>query len=263
MSTLGLLLVGVLPGAFLIFIGVGHLWNYVRLKRSSPIEIRHAEAAAGEVELTGTARVHEETSRSPFTDTRTLIHKWKVEGYSSSGSDGATWPQLDSGEATHSFLLEDETGAVLVDTKGATPYRRTTTTIEVAPEESPPAPIAQFLQSSDELDPDPDRTYRYTESRLDPGTDVHVFGPIRDPGSSANLPGSVDAVVGVKEPERDLTTSALTLSAIVDQLTTAPEQFIVTNADKSGAERQMLTIGGVALGVGLLFLGVSGLLLIG
>ena len=263
MNVLGLLLFGVLPGAFLVFIGVGHLWNYVRMRRITPTDIRDVDATTGEVELTGTARVHEETSRSPFTDTRTLIHEWKVKGYSSSGSDGPSWPQLDSGDATHAFLLEDETGTVLVDPEGATPYLRTTTTIEVAPDESPPPAVAQFLQSSDEFEPNTDRTYRYTESRLDPKSDVHVFGPVREVGSSANLPASVDAVIGVEASKQDRTLNDLTLSAIVDQLTTGPDQFIITNAGESGAERQMLTIGGVSLGVGLLFMGVSGLLLVG
>lgn len=263
MSTLGLLLVGVLPGAFLIFIGVGHLWNYVRLRRTTPTDIRQVDSSSGEVKLTGTARVHNETSRSPFTDTRALIHKWKVKASSSSGSDGSSHPQLDSGEATHSFLLEDETGTVLVDTEGATPYLRTTTTIDVAPDASPPPSIAQFLQSTDEVDPDPDRTRRYIESRLDPGSRVHVFGPIREPRSSDDCPPSVDAVVGGEESRRDRAMKDLTLSTIIAQLTTQPEQFIITNGDEDGAERQMLTIGGVSLGVGLLFLGVTGLLLVG
>lgn len=253
MSLLAPLIFGVLPGALMAFVGAGHLWNYVRLKRSDPVDIQRLDASSGTVELIGTAHVHEETSRSPFTDTETLLCDWKAEYYSHS-REGSNWKLLTSGQARHSFLLEDGTGTALIDTDGASPYLEETTTIEVEAGESPPPPIQEFLETTDEIDPEADRTRRYHESRLDPDTDAYVFGPVRESDTS------VDAVIGVENPsDRGLTIGEddLTPSKIAEKVNSDTDQFIITNADESGAERQMLKIGAIWLGLGLLFLVVS------
>jgi len=252
MTVLAALIFGVLPGALMTIIGAGHLWNSARMKRSDPVDIQHVDVPSGTVELTGTAQVHEETSQSPFTNTETLLCDWNAEYYHPT-HEGSNWNRLTSGEARHSFLLEDETGTVLVDIDGASPYLRETTTIEVEAGEAPPPPIQEFIEATDEIDHEEDRRRKYYELRLDPGADVHVFGPVRDPGST------VDAVVGVENPDgRGLTIGEddLTWSKIADRITTNPDPFITTNAGETGAERQMLKIGAVCLGVGLLFFAV-------
>lgn len=253
MSLFAALVFGVLPGVLMAVFGAGHLWNYARMKRSDPVDIQHVDVPSGTVELTGTAQVHEDTSRSPFTDTETLLCDWKAEYYSPS-REGSNWNLLKSGETRHSFLLQDETGTVLVDIDGASPYLQDTTTIEVEGDESPPPAIQEFLEASDEIDREHDRTRRYHESRLDPGDDVHVFGPICEPGSS------VDAVVGVENPdERGITIGEddLTWSTIVDKVNSDTDQFIITSAGETGAERQMLKMGAIWFGMGLVFLVVS------
>lgn len=254
----------VLPGALMVFFGAGHLWNYARMKRSDPVDIQHLDVPSGTVELTGTAQVHEETSRSPFTDTETLLCDWKAEYYSPS-RQGSNWNLLESGQTRHSFLLEDGTGTALVDIDGGSPYLQDTTTIEVEEDESPPPAIQEFLEATDEIDREHDRTRRYHESRLDPGNDVHVFGPVRESGSSVDSSTPIDAVVGVENPEeRRLTIGEddLTVSNIADKVKPDPEQFIITNAGETGAERHMLKIGAIWFGLGVVFLVVSTVVLI-
>lgn len=252
-TTLAVLLFAGLPGAFMVLIGAGHAWNYIKLKRTDPVDIRHLTIPSGEVELVGTARAHENTDRAPFTDTESLLYEWKVTQYSPSpSSSGSNWSRLDSGDRAHPFVLEDETGTVLVDTSGASPYLQTTTVIEVEGDESPPPPIDEFLQSTDELDREHNRTRRYHESRLDPDGDVHVLGPVRESG-----PQTVDAVIGVDNPDRAIVVGEDSLSTIIDKLKSENRQFIVTNADEHGAEQQMLKIGALFFGVGVLFLGVA------
>jgi hypothetical protein len=257
MSFFAALLFCAVPGAFMGFVGVGHLWNYARLRQTDPVPVRELRSPSGAIELEGTARPHEHTSRSPFTDTRTLVHEWKVEEYSAS-EQGSKWSQLASGDEQHSFRLEDDTGTALIDIRGGSPYLQTTTTITVEPDESPPPAIAQFLQSSDEVDREPNRTRRYSESRLDSGAPVHVYGPVRNDAPAADARASVDAVIGVDDPDRGFTVGedSLNFSNLAELFTAEAEQFIVTNAGEREAEQQMLKIGLLFSGVGLLFLGV-------
>ncbi len=264
MTTPAVLLFAGLPGALMVVIGVGHMGNYLKLKGTDPVDIRDLTVPSDEVELVGTARVHENTGRTPFTDTESLLYEWKVKEYrpspgssASSASSGSNWSLLDSGDQAHPFVLEDETGTVLVDTNGASPYLQTSTVIEVEGDESPPLPVAQFLQSTDEVDREHDRTRRYHELRLDPGGDVHVLGPVRESG-----PQAVDAVIGVDNPDRAIVVGEDSLSTIIDKLKSENSQFIVTNADEHGTKQQMLQIGALFFGMGLFFLGIAGLVVV-
>lgn len=252
---LAVIVFGLLPGALMAFLGAGHLWNYLRLKRSDPVDIRQLNAPAGAVELVGTARAYEDTSRSPFTGTESLLHEWKVEKEGAGRRSGQML--LGSGQTTHPFLLQDGTGTVLVHPAGASRYLQTSTTIEVGADESPPPAIREFLETTDEIDREHDRTRWYYERRLDPGGDAYVFGPIREAAPSFDFPEPIDAVVGVENPgERRLTIGEdeITLSKILERARSNTEQFIITNADESGAEGQMLKIGALWLVLGVLFL---------
>ncbi len=242
-------------GMVVTLIGVGHLWNYRRMKGASPADVRRLDDEGDEVELAGTAEVHETSSRSPFTDTETLVQEWKTEEYSQSSRSG-NWNTLDSGESTHPFVVETDTGDVLVQATDATPYLETTTEIRVAPDESPPPPVAEYLTNTEGVERDHDQARRYVESRLDPGGDVHVFGPVRETGLSVDLPGGVDAVVGVDDPDYGWTAGEDSLSDLVEQVRSDTDQFIVTNADETGAQRRMLRIGALWLGLGLVMLSV-------
>jgi hypothetical protein len=252
-------LFGGVVGAFLSFFGVGYLQTYARLKQSTPVPIQTVSPPSGAIELVGTAHRDQHTSRTPFTDTESLIHQWEVRERRPAPSDGGpSWTRLASGEQRHAFRLDDDTGAVRVNPQGASLHLQPTRTIEVAPNESPPPPVAAFLQSHNELDSAPDRPRRYQESRLDPGTDVHVLGPARVPPESTSRAGRVNAVIGVDAPaDRGISLADDSPATMLNKLTTDADPFIITNAGEAGTERQMLTHGALLLGLGLLFLAVS------
>ncbi|PSP28767.1 hypothetical protein BRC65_01375 [Halobacteriales archaeon QH_2_65_14] len=252
------------PGVLMAVLGLGHVGNYVRMKRLEPVDIRTMDEQSGEVELTGTAGAHEGTSLSPFTSTETVVQEWTVKAYNPRGRR-SNWTLLDSGEDSHPFVLEDSTGSVLVDPAGASRYLASTTTIEVEPDESPPSPIREYLDGTDDVDSNPSRKRRYTESRLDPGGNAYVLGPVRESGHSVDLPAGVDAVVGVENPdERGITVGEDGLSEVVEQVKADTDQFIITNSGERRAQRGMLWRGILFFGAGLVFVTVPlALLLLG
>ncbi len=264
MTVFTAILLGGIPGAFMTFIGIGHFWNYIRLRRNDPVPIRRIQSPSGSIELEGTARLHEDFSRSPFTNTQCPVHEWKVEErkaehHSSETSNLGTWSRLDSGDERHPFRVEDDTGIALIDVAGASPYLQTTTTIEVEPDESPPPAIDQYLQSTDEVDREHTRPRRYSESRIDPGAPVHVYGPARKSNPEGPTLEFVDAVIGAHDPDREFT---LRPSTLIDRFQSGPQQFIISNAGEEEAERKMLSIGVIFSCLGLLFLGIPALMMI-
>jgi hypothetical protein len=242
-------------GALMAFVGGGYLWTYHRLQGSSPVELRTLGDPGGEVELAGTARVHDETTRTPFTDTESLVYEWKVQEYSPGpGSESPSWLTQDSGSANHPFVLYDGTGTALVEAHGSSPHLQRTTEVEVGPGETPPGPIAEYIDAADAVDREFDRTHRFEERRLDPGDEVHVLGPVRESGASFDLPGGVDAVVGVENPgKRGWTVGEDSLADLREQIGSDTVQFIVSNADEAGAEKHLRSMGALWFGLGVFF----------
>lgn len=87
---------------------------------------------------------------------------------------------------------------------------------------------------------------------------MHVWGHIRDSNPSLDDSASVNAVVGVENPnERGITIGEDDPSSIIDQIGSDTEQFIITNTDEGEAEQQMFQSGALRLAMGLLFPAVS------
>jgi len=243
-------------GGFLAFVGVGYLQTYRNVRRMDPVDIRALGDPTGSVEFEGTAEAHEETFQSPLTDTDCLVHEWRVERYRKS-TNGSNWRTRDSGEASTRFLLDGETGAVLIEPGGASIHAEESDTVEVDPDESPPAPVQAYLRETDAVDSDPDHKRRYHESRLEPGDDVYVYGPVRENAHSADIPGPASAVVGLENPdEHRLELGGTSLSDVLDRVRSDGEvdRFLLANDDEASAERTFLNIGLFALAVSLFFL---------
>lgn len=248
-------------GLYFVARGGVYLSTYLKSTRSDPVAMSRLSDDSATVELAGTARAHEQTVRARFSDTETLICESEiVEG------TGDMAHEKGSDRADTTFLLEDDTGAVLVDPAGATLQMETTSRIRVDAEEQPPEPIAEFLDSTEWLDTDTLRTRRYIESRIDPGDEVHVYGPVREVGHSVDLPAGVDAVVGASDPhEGPVDVTNLTVSGIVDRFMSDVERvFIITTGDEPTAAGKLRRNGliGLAFGVPLLALAI-GIILIG
>lgn len=239
-------------GGVITLVGVGYLQTYLRARRMDPVDIRQLTDTNDEVELTGTARPHEETSISPFTNTECLVHEWEAERYHGGGR-GPNWITLDSGEKRHPFRLEDETGTVLIDPNGGTVEWTTEDTIEVAPDESPPAMVRSYLEETESVDAEHERKRKYTEKRLEPGEDIHVLGPVRRLAHSVDMPGGANAVVGVDDPDRGFTVGEDGLTELVDQIKTDTMQFIITTGEEAEAQTHLLKKGLFIAGFGIVF----------
>lgn len=251
LALFGLSLVG---GGFVVLVGVGQLQNYWAMRGSEPADVRHLEAASDSVELAGRARAHDGPWRSPFTATPTLVAEWEVSQYEHGGtSTGKTWRFVDGGERRDPFRLDADAGRVLVEPGGAQLNVDTTETVEVAPDESPPPAVDDFLEADDRVDREPDRPRRYREARVEPGDDVHVFGPVRAVAPDPEVPNGVDAVVGVEDhEERAIQVGEDDLSTMAEKVDRENFRYVLTKGEEAEAERRQLKSGLFWLSVGLL-----------
>lgn len=158
----------------------------------------------GPIELRGTARAADEVVSGPFTGEVSLLCETRVEEYRSSRY-GGSWREIDSGSWSVPFLLEDDSGSVLVDPRGAD-VRLGSDVVRIGVDggSAPPERIRRYVDAhglsceNRRLDLGPlsiprgaDR--RYTERRIRPGAELYVLGRARPEATGV---GSVDAVVG-------------------------------------------------------------------
>lgn len=157
------------------------------------------------IELHGRARADGTVRSGPFTGMDCLLCETVVEEYESS-QHGGSWTEVDSTTRSVPFVLEDESGSVLVDPRMAdVRLDRDTESIRVDGGIAPPDRIQRYIEDNDDVSCENSRLdlrlfsvatgadRRYTERRLRPGGDVYVLGESRpEPGRS----GSANAVVG-------------------------------------------------------------------
>lgn len=237
-------------GALLAFVGLGYVSTYARMKRADPVDVRQLDDQSGVVELTGTARRHEATDSSPFTDTESLVHRWRVvrRNPDQSGPEGPKWSTVDTGTETHPFLLDDGAGTVLVDPEGASLELRTRESIEVDGGESPPAAVTDYVETTEDVGRVDERRRRFYEDRIEPGDAVHVLGPVRETDTPVDQPDDVAAVVGVKDPgERGFTVGEDGLSDLAEQIRADTDRYVISDAGESGAQRHHLILKDISI----------------
>jgi len=254
MSLLGRAVVFLLSaagGGFLALIGVGYLQNYLAM-RGQPADVRRLGPGAGSVELVGKARAHGDPMRSPFTDTPTLLTEWQVREYKSTGSShGKGWSSIRWEDRGEPFVLDTTTGRVLVEPGGAQLNADENETVEVAPDESLPPGIAAFVDADEHLDRESSYPRQYRETRIDPGDQVHVFGPVRVVAPDPTLPTDIDAVVGVENhEERTIQIGEDDLSTVRQKISHDDFRFVLTRGDEDMAERRQLRNGLVWVAIG-------------
>lgn len=169
--------------------GIVFLRASIRMFRTDTTDAGAVSRTMDEVALSGTARPVDEPMSARFEDADTLLNSWQMAEYS--GGSGSGWVPQESGTDTEPFLLDDGTGAVLVDPEGAEWVIDVDHT-KVVDEDMPPRPIREFLAEVDRM-PNAEkdgavRKRRYREKRLDPGGDVFVYGPVKE-GSVEGVPG--------------------------------------------------------------------------
>lgn len=235
-----------LPGLFVLAYGLREGLVGYRLHATDPTPIADLANVSGPVEVTGTARIRDGTVEAPLTGTPCLAYEWRVTERRRDGDGDTTWTTVASGDSSVPFLVDDGVASVLVDPANADLRLAEAREFRVGSGERPPEAVRAFV----EREPDVDSGYRefsvgpfdlssgnarrYTESRLDPGEPVYVYGTTTYAPGESREAGQVNARVEGGRP------------------------FVVADGTESEATRRVLlrAIGFVAFG--LLWLGLVG-----
>jgi hypothetical protein len=76
-------------------------------------------AAMGKCEVQGRAKVLGEALTGPFSGLPCLWYHWKVEEARRDSRGNTSWSTLDEGKSFEAFSLEDETGSIRIEPRGA------------------------------------------------------------------------------------------------------------------------------------------------
>jgi len=186
----------------LIFIGfllvLGTYWIYKRIEpvywatvlgRSTPTSVREASDTQGVTELEGRAVPTGAPAESPFTGTVCLAYEVEIEQYERGVTSASSkWKTIFRDRDAVPFRFEDDTGSVAVDPATVSLLSGSEDTIEVDGSSTAGEPIASYLRKIN-LEPGEGSTgtlgilptgdeRRYSEKRLAPDEEVHVYGPI-------------------------------------------------------------------------------------
>ena len=138
--------------------------------------------AMGLVEVSGEVVVTEKNLRSPFSNNDCVYYKYTVEEYRSSGKS-SRWVTIDSGERGTYFYLNDDTGFVLVDPKGAEVDIPLDFEFKSGFGTDPPEQVKQFLRSRGISFEDflgVNKTMRFREYFIAPKDKLYIMGTAGD-----------------------------------------------------------------------------------
>jgi len=177
-------------GGFIVGV-LAIMWGFDEYRKTSLIRntptSKIRSMAMGLVEVKGTTKVADEPLESPFSGEACVFYKYEVEEYKQRGKR-RHWVTIDEGRNGASFYVDDGTGQVLVDPRGADLEVPADGTIHVDGGETPPFKVAEFIADNDNVDSedssvdlgiaevDTGNNRRYTEYFVTPGEDVYVFG---------------------------------------------------------------------------------------
>lgn len=153
----------VLDGVNVVLLGLKSYDTATEIGSNDPVPAADVADAAGEnghVEVTGTAQSNGNVLQSEFTDTDCFVHRWKRYEREKQSSDNSTWELRGEGGHELPFVVADDSGTVRVDPQVAEVSLDTQTR---------PGFIARYLAGE-----------KRTESRLDLGQTVHVYGAYLD-----------------------------------------------------------------------------------
>lgn len=195
-------------GGVLLAYGGSKLRPVYHILTNDPIAVRELVSHTGPAEIEGTARVDEDgrTVRAPFSESECLVCEYEAQEFRSTGQS-SYWETLDEGLLSVPFLVEDASGAVRVDAEEVELHVGEEFT-EVSAGEQPPEHIARYIDETDEVDSQHDRTVnlvvtemnvgtnqRFVERRLDVGDSVYVYGDVERGPASEWGSGVVDAIL--------------------------------------------------------------------
>jgi len=215
---------GLLVGAAASYQGWRTLAPARDILRNDPVAVRDLLYEEGPVEVSGTARVDADagTAFAPFSGTECLAYEYEAQEYRGGGQH-AHWQTVDEGLRAVPFLIEDDSGTVSVDPRGAE-IHLDEETMTIDPGERPPDQIERYIQQTEDLELQNDtidlvvtelntgNRQRFVERRLDVGESVHGYGDVGKARAGEWGTRTVDAVLQHGEdvplvisdaPERD------------------------------------------------------------
>lgn len=167
-----------LIGVALLAVAAREAWLALRYRSRRPTPVGELTGASDQVVVSGIARRAERTIEAPITGRDCLAYGWRVSDLRTvRGLDGSVRTrQYDVGTDRDAvpFLVEDDTGSVLVDPTGAELRLAEEWVREPARD---PVERADVLTGGDQLGGEA-RAREYYESRLDVGETVTVGGQV-------------------------------------------------------------------------------------
>lgn len=171
---------GFAGGLYLFFKGFGWL-KLKRLIENMPTS-KVRSLAMGLVEVYGSVKPYDKTLISPLLKRKCFYYNYSVQEMRGSGKN-AHWVTLKKETDMVHFNLEDSTGKVLVDPKGAKFDVETDFRFESGFGKDPPALIRDFLKRSNlsfETFLGINKKMKYTETLVEPNDKLYVLGTAGD-----------------------------------------------------------------------------------
>lgn len=134
----------------------------------------------GFAEMKGDVKPADDTLQAPFSGKDAVTYEYQIEEWRYDGDDH-DWEEVEDGREGTTFYLDDGTGKVLVDPRGALLDIPQTKRTVVRSSENLPEPIAQYEEGSIP------RKRRYTERALTLDDDIYLLGDaLERPGISSS-----------------------------------------------------------------------------
>jgi len=153
------------------------------VKNTSTERIR--SVALGRTELNGVARPDGETCDQPFTAGECVYGTWRVREWKEANphddeDDSKTWKTVSSGTVGDGLVLEDDTGAILLENPSTDLSDELETSETVGRGTIPDGRTAEFLESQN-ISVASDHRRRYEQGVIPAGTELYAFGEaVRD-----------------------------------------------------------------------------------
>lgn len=167
---------GFLLGIGMVAIGVSKYRQRALVRNTPTQSIRGI--ARGRAAVQGTAHRAVDILPQPFSHDTCLYYSYEIEEYTSAGNNSRTWRRIDTGTDAVPFLVDDDTGKILVGAQVYATWQLTdekTTERVIDRRETPPAEIVSFCKQRD-IEPVASQKRRYTQEVLPVSASVSVFG---------------------------------------------------------------------------------------
>lgn len=167
----------VVAGPLLMVVGGKKLQQSYSVFTNEPVGAGEVHLEDGVAEVEGTAKRFEKTLSGKYSDETALAQSWKrerkQEREQDDGSTSTSWTTVNRGSNAVPFLVEDDTGAVVVDARSAD------LSISMSRIRRNRGLLARYKRRKNQR-------HREYEGRIEPGDGVHVYGQVQSTGQETS-----------------------------------------------------------------------------